>query len=164
MAAGACAGVQLAAHMHTVCIMAFKASCLLWYCRAFFWTFAKCKMLLFIVQEKEIKLASFPGTDLSPPPPPHLGTRLQCALSVGNSSFFYFPVFDACSMQQWRGDGLRAFITWVTSMSSYVHRVGKDWKSILYAHVLCFERWAATFALCKCSELQFMDWCCKKRL
>ena len=60
-----------------------------------FWTFSKCKMLLLIVQDKEIKLASFPGTDFSPPPPPDLGTRLPCALSIGNSS-------QSCSMQQWR--------------------------------------------------------------
>ena len=49
-------------------------------------------MLLLIVQDKEIKLASFPGTDLSPPPPLDLGTRLPCALSIGNSSFFHYPV------------------------------------------------------------------------
>ena len=34
-AAGACTGAQLAAHMPTVCLVAFKASCLLWYCGAF---------------------------------------------------------------------------------------------------------------------------------
>ena len=68
-----------------------------------FWTFAKCKILLLIVQDKEMNyiLASFRGTDLSPPPPPHLRTMLPCALSVGNSSPFSLPSFDACSMQQW---------------------------------------------------------------
>ena len=52
-------------------------------------------MLLLIVQDKEMNyiLASFPGTDLSPPPPPHLGTRLPCALSVGNSSLFFTTQF-----------------------------------------------------------------------
>ena len=34
-AAGACTGAQLAAHMPTVCLVAFKVSCLLWYCGAF---------------------------------------------------------------------------------------------------------------------------------
>ena len=50
-------------------------------------------MLLLIVQDEEIKLASFPGTDLSPPPPPDLGTRLLCALSIGNSSLFFTTQF-----------------------------------------------------------------------
>ena len=50
-------------------------------------------MLLLIVQDKEINLVGFPGTDLSPPPLPDLGTRLPCALSIGNSSLFFTAQF-----------------------------------------------------------------------